>query len=322
MRALVTGGSGFIGSEVVRRLLAAGHEVKVFSRRRDAGSLFEDKVETVQGDLEDVQSLIGALDGMEVLYHIGEIKNNSEKAAEKNVRVIEELLRHAREKKLKKIVFVSSITVSGIPSTVPATEDTSEAIVLNDHYTCYKRKSEKLLGEFGMTVDYVVVRPGFVYGPGSRSLGNLVRLVNRFGPIGIPFPGNPKSVAPFVHVKDVASAIFLAGEEPRASGQIFNLTDGARHSWLDFLEAIARNLGKKIRIVPIPRLPLKLAAIPIDMFSWFLGIRLDAAGYADYFSRDLYFENTRARTLLGWQPGYSLEEGVREMTGFYASGKV
>ncbi|MDA8086356.1 MAG: NAD(P)H-binding protein [Nitrospiraceae bacterium] len=77
MKAVVTGGSGFIGSRVVRLLLAAGHEVRIFSRRKDAAALFGAKVESASGDLEDVPSLISAMDGMEVLYHIGEIKNTS-----------------------------------------------------------------------------------------------------------------------------------------------------------------------------------------------------------------------------------------------------
>ncbi len=322
MRAIVTGGSGFIGSEVVRRLLAEGNSVRVFSRRSDTASLFAGNVEVATGDLENVRSLIGALDGMDVLYHIGEIKNTSKKAARKNLKVLEMVLRCVKRKKIKRIVFVSSITVAGIPSSVPATEDTPPATVLNDHYTDCKRRSEKLLARGGAGVEYAVIRPGFVYGPGSRHLGTLVNLVNRFGPLGIPFPGNAKSIAPFIHVKDVASAISLAGTEPRASGQTFNLTDGSRHSWLDFLEAIAGSLGKKIRIIPLPRLLLKLTAFPVDILSGLLGLSLDAVSYADYFSRDLYFENAMTRQLLGWQPGYCLEEGVKEMTGFYAGWKV
>ena len=149
MRALVTGGTGFIGSEVVRQLLAAGHNVSLFFRRKDAPALFRGRVEAAQGDLEHPQSLINAMDGADVLYHIGEIKNTSRAAAAKNVTLIDEVLKNVTRKKLKRIVFVSSITVAGIPAAVPATEDTPAAITLHDHYTDYKRTAEKMLGGTG-----------------------------------------------------------------------------------------------------------------------------------------------------------------------------
>ena len=62
---------------------------------------------------------------MEVLYHIGEIKNTTKAASEKNMKLLEEVLGQVKRQKLRRIVFVSSITVSGIPSTVPADEDTA-----------------------------------------------------------------------------------------------------------------------------------------------------------------------------------------------------
>ncbi|MDH4232924.1 MAG: NAD(P)-dependent oxidoreductase [Nitrospirota bacterium] len=321
MRVLVTGGTGFIGSEVVRQLLDAGHAVRIFSRRKDVSALFTGNVEVAQGDLSNARSLIEALAETDVLYHIGEIKNTSKAASEKNVSLLEDVLGQIKRTSVKRIVFVSSISVAGIPSTIPADEDTAPGLVLNDHYTECKRRSEKLLRENAGNVEYAVIRPAPVYGPGSRYLGRLIRVLDRLGPVGIPFPGNAGNLAPLIHVRDLAQAISRAGTEPAASGQTFNLTDGMRHSWREFLETIAECLGKKLRIIPVPRLLLQLAALPLDLFSVFLGVSLDPVSYVSYFSADLYFNNSRARELLGWQPRYSLIEGVREMTAFYGHGR-
>ena len=318
MRALVTGGTGFIGRQVVMDLLNDNHFVRFFSRKKEIPEIFRDRnVEMASGDLEHAQSLIDALDGIDVLYHIGEIKNTSKTAAEKNVRLLEEVLKQIKEKKVRRIVFVSSITVSGIPSTVRADEDTVPGIILNDHYTDCKRRSEKLLRENTGDIEYSIIRPSPVYGPGSRYLDTLISIFGRIGPIGLPFPGNAENLASLVHVSDLGNAIFRAGIEPAAAGQIFNLTDGLRHSWREFLETIAERLGIKLRIIPLPILLLQLSALPLDLVSGFLGISLDPVSYANYFSKDFYFDNVKARVLLNWQPRYSLPEGVNDMITFY-----
>ena len=321
MRALVTGGTGFIGSEVVRLLLDAGDTVKIFSRRTDVRALFTGDVEVAQGDLENVRSFIDALDEIDVLYHIGEIKNSSKAASEKNVRLMEETLKKIKAKRVKRIVFVSSITVSGIPSDIPADEDTAPRIILNDHYTDCKRRSENLLIDRAGDVEYAIIRPAPVYGPGSRYLGRLIAMLGRLGPVGLPFPGNAENLAPLVHVRDLSQAIVRAGREPAAAGQIFNVSDGLRHSWREFFQGIAEALGKKLRILPLPRLVLQLAALPVDLVSGFFGVSLDPVSYVTYFSEDIFFDNSKTRRLLNWEPRYSLSEGVKDMIEFYVQRK-
>ncbi len=133
----------------------------------------------------------------------------------------------------------------------------------------------------------------------------------------MPFPGGAENLAPLIHVGDLSSAIVRAGTENAAAGRIFNLTDGLRHSWREFMEAIAKRLGRKLRIVPIPRLLLQLPALPLDLVSGFLGISLDPVSYVTYFSEDIFFDNSRAKNLLNWQPRYSLSEGIDDMIAFY-----
>jgi nucleoside-diphosphate-sugar epimerase len=317
LKALVTGGTGFIGSGVVDLLLREGHSVRLITRMRGLPETLKGKdVEIFQCDLKNFTSATLAMDGVDLFFHIGEIKNTTEAASLVNVRLVEQILAHMAKEEIKRFIFVSSLTVSGIPSVVPANEDTPPGEVLEDHYTAYKRKCEKLIID-ALPGRYAILRPAPVYGPGSRYLGKFIRAIDRFGPIGFPFIGNARNLVPLIYVKDLARAIYLSGTRPSASGHVFNITDGIRHSWLDFLSTIAEQLGKKLRIMPIPPLLLKIPAVPLDIFSSLVGIKIDPVQYLNYFSKDLFFENTRARNLLGWEAEYSIEKGIGEMLKFY-----
>ena len=113
------------------------------------------------------------------------------------------------------------------------------------------------------------------------------------------------------------AALRAGGREPAAAGKIFNITDGLRHTWREFLQTVTGRLGKKLRILPVPPSLLQFAALPLDLVSGFFGIRLDPVSYVTYFSEDLYFENSKARDLLNWQPRSLLTEGVDEMVTSY-----
>jgi len=317
MRVLVTGGTGFIGSSVVELLLGGGHSVLMLSRRRELPEGLRGKdIEIIPGDLKDSSTIIRALGKADLFYHMGEIKNTTEAAALNNVKLIEDLTSAMSGEDIKRLVFISSISVAGIPPVVPAYEDTKPEIVLEDHYTSYKRRCEELISRT-ISGRYAIIRPPLVYGPGSRYLGGLINAVEKFGPIGFPFIGSGRNIASLIYIRDLARAIYLAGLLPKAQGQVFNLTDGLDHSWFDFLNTIAEFMGKKLRIMPIPPLLLKIPALPFDILSGLLGIKLDPVQYVNYFSRDLFFDNSKARTLLRWQVEYSLSDGVKEMVKFH-----
>lgn len=318
MKTLVTGGTGFIGSHVVHSLLSLGNDIRLLSRRPQLPEQFKgNRVEIAQGNLEDMDSVVTAMEGIDLFYHIGEIKNLTEAQAVKNIRLVEKIIENLEAKGIQRFVFVSSITVAGIPSELPADEETMPKVLLTDHYTTYKRRCEEIIRERARGYEYAIVRPAPVYGTGSRYLGRLVSAIEMLGPIGLPFIGDAKNIAPLIQAKDLAEAIVLAGQRPEAAGQTFNLTDGLSHTWLDFFTAIAEALHQKVRIIPIPSLLVKLPAIPLGLFSAFLGVNFDPINYVNYVSQDLHFSNARARTVLNWQPEYTLADGVREMVACY-----
>jgi nucleoside-diphosphate-sugar epimerase len=319
MKALVTGGTGFVGRYVVDALLGGGHRVSVFSRRPELPEdLREAGAEFVHGDLRDFPSVERALEGMDTVFHIGEIKNvTSASAAEMNVELVSFMMEHMRKTRVKRFVFVSTISAAGIPSHTPADEDTEPAMLMHDNYTEYKRKCERLLAEGPEGLEYVILRPAPVYGVGSRYLDWYLRAMEKFAPLGIPLPGGGKSLAPFVHVRDLARAVSLAGTRKEAAGKVFNLTDGMSHSWQDFLRITARSLGKKLRVIPLPGGLISPPARLLGLLPGLFGMELDLGGYVEFFTRDIYFENTRAESLLGWSADHTLEKGIEDMVASF-----
>ena len=318
MKALVTGGTGFIGSTVVDLLGEQGHSVRLFSRQPELPPRFTGKdVALFHGDFKEPDSVLNAMMGMDVFFHIGELKNTSPWVAEKNVLLVERIVGHLQQSGIKRLVFISSLTVAGIPPQTLATEETVPAVTLEDHYTRYKQRCEKFLAEKAIGAEYAIIRPGVVYGSGSRYLGSLITAIENIGPVGFPFIGNGQNSMPLIHVKDLARAIYLAGILKDAAGQTFNLVDGLNHTWLDFFTAIARSLGKKFRIIPIPSLAVRAPARFFDLLSGLFSVKLGMNNYVQYAAADLVFDITKAKKVLNWAPEYGLEKGVDEMVRGY-----
>lgn len=318
MKALVTGGTGFIGSNVVDLLLGEGHSVRLFSRKPGLPARLAGKdVSLFPGDLGDPGSLLAAMDGMDVFYHIGEIRNTTPGAAKRNVALMEQVTDRLAATGIRRIVFVSSLTVAGIPAKTPADEETAPVITLRDHYTRYKEECEKLLAEKSGGGEYAVIRPGVVYGPGSRYLGFLIGGINRLWAFGIPFLGRGISVAPLIYVKDLARAVYRAGTERDAAGQVFNLTDGSGETWADFIHAIASALGRKGRILPVPPPLFGIPSRFFDAVAGLFGVTPGLNAYIQYVTTDLLFGNGKAQRLLRWKPEFTRQQGIEEMVREY-----
>ena len=323
MKMFVTGGTGFIGSHVVDLLLESGHSVRLLSRQTDVPVPWKGRdISIAPGNLRDPRVVVEAMQGMDVVFHIGEVRSTTAGNAVLNAGLVESMVTSLKPSGVKRLVFVSSLSVAGIPQLIPATEDTPASQVLRDQYTEYKRKAEEIIRQAPAGVEHVIVRPGIVYGPRSRHLGGLVDVIRRFGPLGLPFIGPGTNLMPLIHVQDLARAIFLAGTVPGAANQTLNITDGERRSWLEFFTAIAEANRRRFRIIPVHPALARLPAMFFDLFTDVFGQSLDLPSYVSYISRDVHFDNGRARSILGWEIAYrDLRDAVGDMVAWYAEKK-
>ena len=292
---LVTGGSGFIGSHVVDRLLTEGAgSVTVFDNRvREdnlADALGSGRVRTIEGDVSDQQSLRDAAEGAAGVFHmavlpLGPCSEEPRRCLEVNVTGTFNVFEAAREAGARKIVYSSASSVYG-----DTNETMDESHPLNAR-TMYG--ASKLAGEYFLTafhdlygLDYVILRYMNVYGPRQEG-GLVINVLNRIRAGEPPtIMGDGSQSFDFVHVADVAAANVRAMSSD-VSDAIFNVGGGNEATVREIVELLLEATGSQLQ-------PDIRADQQVPM--------LRRVGSSE-----------RAKQELGWQPDYELEAGLRDV---------
>lgn len=219
MRVAVTGGTGFLGRHVVRDLVQRGHSVRMLVRSEGPAD-----VERVTGDLRNAPHLERLCDGMDVLVHMALEAGGQ---FEGSVVGTERLLSAMARTTCKRLVLVSSMSVydwSRCGGTITEDSPVEEAPHLyeRDAYAVAKVWQERVARE--MTREHgwqlVVLRPGFIWGPGRTGLAGLGL---KLGPVFLNVA--PDARLPMTHVENCARLVVLAVESPQVAGQTFNAVD-------------------------------------------------------------------------------------------------
>lgn len=287
MPVLVTGGTGFVGSRLVRKLLDRGESVRCLVRSSSVlGNLDGLPVEQVRGDLQDAASLIAALRGCRMVYHVAADyrlwSKDPQDLYRNNVDGTRNLLAAAAHAGCDRIVYCSSVGALGIPKDgTPGNETTP--VKLEDMIGHYKRSKflaeQEALKAAQRGVPVVIVNPSTPVGPNDIKPTETGRIITRF--LNNQMPAYLDTGLNLVDVDDVAEGHILAGEKGRV-GEKYIL--GNRNMALrEILETLARLTGK-----PAPR-----GKIPYN-------VALGIAHINQFFSG----------TLLGREPGVPVE-GVR-----------
>src|SRR5947209_13147751 len=238
MRAFVTGGTGFIGGRLVRRLRERGDDVVALVRSRSsAGELEALGCKLVEGDLRSSEALHRGLEGADSAFHaaavykVGVPRKEHEAMHDANVRGTERVLDAAFEAAVERIVYLSTINVFG--NTHGDVVDETYQRPQDGYLSCYDETKylahQAAVDRVAKGMPIVIVQPGGVYGPGDHSdLGNLIEQTRRGRLPLLPFPQLGLNL---VYVDDVADGILLAhdrgkvGESYVLGGEIATMSD-------------------------------------------------------------------------------------------------
>jgi len=317
VRAFVTGGSGFIGGHLVRRLLERGEEVWALVRSPDrAAGLLAWGAELVPGDTGDQDALRKAMDGCEAVYHCAGVYRVGIPATERramyeaNVTGTERVLDAAAEAWADRIVYVSTVNVFG--NTRGRVVDETYRRAGNDFLSYYDETKflahQAALDRIGRGAPIVIVQPGGVYGRGDHS--EIGRVIDQMREGKLRLMTFPELGFNFVHVEDVAGGIVLVHDKGRI-GESYVL-GGEITTLGDVIAKVATITGRK---PPRLTLPPRLARMAIP-FGPIVGrlmgqppnLRelISAADGVTYWATD-----AKARRELGYAPR-DLETGLRQ----------
>jgi nucleoside-diphosphate-sugar epimerase len=301
---LVTGATGFLGRAVVEALVRAGHDVVRGARATPAGAR---EAWVGYGDVGPDTRWEEALAGIDTVVHLAGLAHLADAmaatAAATFARVNAEgtarLAEAAARCGVRRFVLMSSALVHGRSSPGrPFTEDDMPAP--QTPYARSKLDAEARLTQAARAsaLEWVILRPPMVYGPGAR--GNFRRLV-RLVRAGVPLPlGAATAAKSFIGIDNLADAVVRAVEHPRAANETFLIADAETTSTVGLVRLIAAALGRRVWT---PRVPPALLRAALGV----VGRDRDLQRLLD----PLELDSSRIRALLGWSPPVSLAEGVR-----------
>jgi UDP-glucose 4-epimerase len=303
VKTLVTGGAGFIGSNLVHALLARGDEVRVLDNfstgHRQNLADVEADVELVEGDLRSYERVHRAVRGVELIYHQGALPSVPRSVQDPlttnavNIDGTLNVLLAARDEGVRRVVTASSSSVYGSGGTLPREE--SAAVDPIAPYAVAKLAAERYSVAFARVYDgpeTVCLRYFNVFGPNQDPRSEYAAVIPIFirailAGEPVPINGDGGQSRDFTYVDNVVAANIAAVEAPTeaVSGEVFNVATGSPISVAALADMIGETLGRPVRKEHRP------------------------ARAGDV--RDSWADLTRAGEVLGWTPSISLEEGLR-----------
>lgn len=302
-QVLVTGAAGFIGSHLVEALLRKGAKVRAFVRytsRNDLGllKLLDQQdlslVEVIAGDLRDEHALYKAVEGCELVFHLGALISipysyfHPAEVASTNFMGTLNVLMACREHGVTRLVHTSTSEVYGTARKVPINEN--HALQGQSPYSASKIGADKLVESFAASygLPAVTVRPFNTFGPRQSARAVIPTIITQALIKDEIKLGNLSTKRDFTFVSDTVNGFLCAAEAPEVDGEVFNLGTGEEITIGDLANKIINRVGRNVRVV-------------VDSSR----LRPEASEVLRLLS-----DNSLAVQRLGWSPQVTLDQGL------------
>ncbi|MDM8553112.1 NAD-dependent epimerase/dehydratase family protein [Desulfococcaceae bacterium HSG7] len=318
---LVTGATGFTGLLLTKKLVKAGLKVSAIARHSSNLEPLEDfDIQWFRGDVFDKSTVAKAAKDAAYIFHVAAAFRDA-KSSEQDYRNV-----HLESTKLlayqalanpdfKRFIHISTIGVHGHIEDGPA--DENYRFSPGDGYQRTKAEAELWIRDFGKKqgLPFTVIRPAAIYGPGDKRLLKLFKMTRRKY---FPLFGKGKCIYHLTHVDDLTNSFIIAATSPKALGEVFICGDKEPIAIADIARIVARTLGKQIKIVRIPIWPFFIAADLCEVVC--RPFHIEPPIYrrrVAFYTKDRLFDTTKLRTVLGYNPVHSNEEGLVQTARWY-----
>jgi ornithine--oxo-acid transaminase len=317
---LVTGGTGFIGGHLVKRLVADGYQVRCLVRpTSDTSALEKLPVELVRGDLTDARSLRAAASGCKYVLHSAAMVSDWGTIAEieaANVGGTRNVVAAAVDAGVDRFIQISSTDVYGYPGG-RGVDEAYTATRFRNWYAQTKLAAEAEVrrAETADGLEAVILRPATVYGPGSKeTVGEIAKALRGGQMLMI---GGGRADAGLCYIENLADAAMLALTSDAAPGTAFNVCDGDGITWRRFTDDLAAGIGSRPARWNIPY-PVAYG-LGVGLEQGYRAVRratglqmraLLSRQAVQILALPQSFSNRQARELLGWAPGVDYAAGL------------
>ncbi len=320
--ALVTGGTGFVGSHLARALIERGYDVRILRRKTSRLDLIEDLIcEHFIGDVMDMDSLRAAMQDVDWVFHTAAVadywRNNPARIYEVNVDGTRNVLSAAEEARVRRVIFTSSAAAVGCRDNGDLRPvDETVRFNLDQHLTPYGHS--KFLAEAEVYrairrgLDCVILNPTVIIGPGDlNQISSSVIL--EMGRGNVP-PTVPPGGVTMIDVRDVAAAHVVAAERGRTGERyLLGAIDLTHKAWM---KLIADVMGKRINVIPLAPGLVHMAAPAVDVLRRF-GVPLPVEGNQLRLSTRMMFYNCQKAWRELGEPSVPLRQSLKDTYEWY-----
>ena len=322
MKLLITGVSGFIGSNAARILTGRGYAVRGLTLARGPWeaaaleALEEAEVEVHVGSITDPAVVRAAVREMDAVLHLaaaqGEVEAGEQHFHAVNVEGVGHVLEEAATAGVRRVVHVSTIGVHGAPTTV-VTEDT--ACAPTNVYGQSKLEGERRVRMAPEGLETVVLRVPETYGPGDSRLRKLFALTHRGR---FPLIGSGGNIHQPLYVDDLVDAFDRALQVPAASGMTLVLGGPEALTTREMIRVVAQVVGGRAPRIPIPMTLMAPLAVSMEAACRPLGIAPPLhPRRLDFYRKSFRIDASKARDVLNWTPTTRFVEGARRTAEWY-----
>lgn len=329
MKIFVTGATGFIGSQLVKKLIEKNHQVLVLVRKKeDIGKFNCDRVKVIVGDITNPQTFIRHINKIDTLVHLA-AKRANWGLREDFLKTNSESIKNLFNEKFKPrhIIITSSVYVFGKNNQLPLSEQSSRKAT--DIYGMSKIRAEDITMQLVQkyNIPYTIIRPAIVYGPKDNDFGMIIKMIKLVKSGKFPIIGSGENTLHLVYIDDLVEG-YIKAIEKGGENRTYILASAKPVTLNNLIEYIKKELNVNYDTRAIPRLPLEMITFLVEIF-YKIGFKLSPGIFkyeppislikiravADSFSYDI----SKSKKELGFHPQTDYQEGIKKTVNWFLS---